>query len=62
MLFAVLPALLALPLWLLPRFDANAILLPLALLSALAGALVERWLFFAEARHTVRLYHGDART
>ncbi|HZI84405.1 MAG TPA: DmsC/YnfH family molybdoenzyme membrane anchor subunit [Casimicrobiaceae bacterium] len=26
------------------------------------GLLVERWLFFAEARHTVRLFHGDART
>lgn len=25
------------------------------------GLLAERWLFFAEARHTVRLYHGDAR-
>lgn len=24
----------------------------------LAGLLVERWLFFAEARHVVRLYHG----
>jgi hypothetical protein len=26
------------------------------------GLLTERWLFFAEARHTVRLYHGDNRT
>ena len=26
------------------------------------GLLVERWLFFAEARHTVRLYHGDPHT
>lgn len=26
------------------------------------GLLVERWLFFAEARHTVRLYHGEPRT
>ena len=26
------------------------------------GLLAERWLFFAEARHTIRLYHGDART
>jgi DMSO reductase anchor subunit len=31
-------------------------------LCAVIGLLVERWLFFAEARHTVRLYHGDART
>jgi len=28
-----------------------------AALSALAGALVERWLFFAEARHLVTLYY-----
>ena len=26
------------------------------------GLLTERWLFFAEARHTVRLYHGDQTT
>ncbi len=26
------------------------------------GLMAERWLFFAEARHTVRLFHGDART
>jgi len=31
-------------------------------LCCIVGLLVERWLFFAEARHTVRLYHGDART
>lgn len=30
-------------------------------LSCLAGLAVERWLFFAEARHVVRLYHGEAR-
>lgn len=27
----------------------------------LAGLLAERWLFFVEARHTVRLYHGERR-
>ncbi len=26
---------------------------------AIAGLLVERWLFFAEAQHVVRLYHGQ---
>ncbi|MEM6666060.1 MAG: DmsC/YnfH family molybdoenzyme membrane anchor subunit [Pseudomonadota bacterium] len=36
-----------------------ATLLLLALLSHLAGMLVERWLFFAEARHSVMLYYGD---
>ena len=30
-----------------------------ALVLAYAGALVERWLFFAEAQHVVRLYHGQ---
>src|SRR5215468_7944187 len=29
-----------------------------AAVSAIAGVLVERWLFFAEARHTVTLYYG----
>lgn len=32
-----------------------------AALAALAGALVERWLFFAEARHTTMLYYGATR-
>ena len=54
-LFAVLPLLLAALAWLLP---ASAIVaFPLAALAALAGALVERWLFFAEARHLVTLYY-----
>jgi DMSO reductase anchor subunit len=34
------------------------ILSALAALLQLAGMLVERWLFFAEARHTVTLYYG----
>ena len=33
-----------------------------ALASGMIGVAAERWLFFAEARHTVRLYHGEART
>jgi DMSO reductase anchor subunit len=33
-----------------------------AALCGIIGLLAERWLFFAEARHTVRLYHGDPRT
>ena len=37
-----------------------AVALVVALL-CLIGLLAERWLFFAEARHTVRLYHGDRR-
>lgn len=34
----------------------------LAMVSVFGGLLLERWLFFAEARHVVRLYHGDQRT
>ena len=30
----------------------------LAVLSHVAGVLVQRWLFFAEARHVVGLYYG----
>jgi DMSO reductase anchor subunit len=33
----------------------------LAVAGATLGLLVERWLFFAEAKHTVTLYYGDAR-
>ncbi|MCG5523899.1 dimethyl sulfoxide reductase anchor subunit [Ectothiorhodospira haloalkaliphila] len=36
--------------------------LTLALVSALAGIGLERWLFFAEARHAVMLYHGRQHT
>lgn len=36
---------------------ASAPLLWLASLSALAGAMVERWLFFAEAKHVVMTYY-----
>ena len=42
--------------------QAHTVLTVLAALSAMAGLLVERWLFFAEARHVVRLFHGDQAT
>jgi DMSO reductase anchor subunit len=42
--------------------SAKAPLASLAAMVCLAGLLAERWLFFAEAQHTVRLYHGAART
>jgi DMSO reductase anchor subunit len=32
----------------------------LAAIFAMAGVLIERWLFFAEARHTVTLYYGQS--
>jgi len=35
----------------------GGLLLPLAALLALGGMLLERWLMFAEARHTVTLYY-----
>lgn len=54
-LFALVPAVCVLPLAL-PHVDGA---LPLAIASAsmLAGTFVERWLFFAEARHLVSLYY-----
>jgi len=30
-----------------------------AVIGGMLGILTERWLFFAEARHTVTLYYGD---
>ncbi len=55
-LFAGIPALCALPLWLLPHGDATA-LLWIGAVSFQLGAIVERWLFFAEAKHLVTLYY-----
>ncbi len=55
-LFALLPALCLLPVAFLPHVDALP-WLAMAAFAALAGAFVERWLFFAEARHTVSLYY-----
>jgi DMSO reductase anchor subunit len=41
---------------------ASARMAWLAGIICVAGLLAERWLFFAEAQHTVRLYHGAPRT
>ena len=54
-LFGVAPLLLAALAWGLP--GSAVVAFPLAALAALAGALVERWLFFAQARHLVTLYY-----
>ena len=35
-----------------------AIAAALAVVSAALGLVIERWLFFAEAKHTVTLYYG----
>ncbi|MDY0885210.1 dimethyl sulfoxide reductase anchor subunit family protein [Dongia soli] len=53
----LVPALLALLSRFLPTGPAMLVLL-LAVISNGIGVLVERWLFFAEARHTVTLYYG----
>ena len=42
---------------LLPRWPATGCAL-IAACAAIAGVLVERWLFFAEAKHAVTLYYG----
>ena len=55
-LFALIPALCALPVWLLPHGDVT-VLLWVGAVSFQLGAVVERWLFFAEAKHLVMLYY-----
>ena len=55
-LFAVVPILCMLPVWLFVHLDA-APWFAIAAISAVAGAFVERWLFFAEAKHMVTLYY-----
>ena len=56
LLFALMPALCAIAMWLFAHHSASPWLV-MAALSALAGTFVERWLFFAEARHVVTLYY-----
>lgn len=41
---------------------SNMVVNILAMLFAFGGVFVERWLFFAEARHVVNLYHGAQST
>jgi DMSO reductase anchor subunit len=57
-LAAALPLLLAL-LALAASNGLALVLLVVAVLSHLAGMMVERWLFFAEARHAVSSYYGQ---
>lgn len=51
-LMSILPGLLLL------AFNAGHALAAVAVLSHLAGVMVARWLFFAEAEHVVGLYYG----
>jgi DMSO reductase anchor subunit len=55
-----LPVLLVLGSILIPGAAGAAILAVLAAPFMLLGLLVERWLFFAEAKHVVTLYYGAA--
>lgn len=55
-LFALAPLLAAVPACWLPAGPAAA-LAAVAALAVLLGTLVERWLFFAQARHVVTLYY-----
>ena len=50
----------AAPLILIVMMPTSPIMLGLALTSHVVGVFVERWLFFAEAKHVVTLYYGDA--
>ena len=53
-----------LPAFLLISTMAQVSALPLMLigfLSSFSGVLIERWLFFSEARHVVNLYHGTSK-
>lgn len=55
-LFAFVPMVCVAPMFVLPGLPAGS-LLAVAAVSALLGTLVERWLFFAEAKHVVMLYY-----
>ncbi len=55
-LFAFVPMVCVAPMFLLPGLNSSP-LLAIAAVSALLGTLVERWLFFAEAKHVVMLYY-----
>ena len=57
----VLAAGFALPFVLLAIGATGVVPLVLAGLACALGLLAERWLFFAEAEHVVRLYHGASR-
>jgi DMSO reductase anchor subunit len=45
-------------LWAGVGFMPISVVFAVAVISAFVGVMIERWLFFAEARHVVNLYHG----
>ena len=55
LLFGLVPVFCCWLAWMFP--DAATPVLAVAVLASLLGALVERWLFFAEAKHLVMLYY-----
>ena len=48
-----------LPMALLFSLAPVPLVLFIAVVAHMAGIFVERWLFFAEAKHSVTLYYGD---
>ena len=58
LLLFVVPALAMLLILLLGDVPLVLVLSLAAVVSAAAGVLIERWLFFAEARHVSMLYYG----
>ncbi|MEL0142726.1 MAG: hypothetical protein VW893_06470, partial [Alphaproteobacteria bacterium] len=48
-----------LPMALLFSLAPEPLVLSIAMAAHMAGIFVERWLFFAEAKHSVTLYYGD---
>lgn len=56
MLFCWLPVLLCIAAWMLPSIFSGYLMFAAAAF-AYAGAVVERWLFFAEAKHAVMQYY-----
>ena len=48
------------PLLVFISFPSSSLLLGLALVLHFVGVFIERWLFFAEAKHVVSLYYGEA--
>jgi sulfite dehydrogenase (quinone) subunit SoeC len=56
LLLSLVPTVLLFPVWFVASVD-SAPWLVAASTSALLGAFVERWLFFAEAKHLVTLYY-----
>jgi len=60
-LFALLPVVLAVPAMMLQSMAIVTVCAVFVALGVIAGTFVERWLFFAEAKHVVMLYYEGAR-